>query len=243
MPRGSRHCSSDMNNGRGRCRPPPSTHTGPHSMRITIHVLMFLTALVADVLAELPDVRLNQIQVIGSHNSYHIAPAPPVMDALSRRSARMAESLDYTHRPLQEQFTHLGIRQIELDLFADPDGGPLRRAQSIKNNSRSSAGLVTPSYEVTRDEGPAHSGCRLPDDRPDTNSCVEGSTCLVKGQSNELSDHGNARAERVQNPRANSACSVRPQGTRFSRQRNPFRVFTRRDRTSSRRSRRSRNTA
>ncbi len=34
-----------------------------------------------------------------------------------------AEGLDYTHRPLGEQFSQLGIRQIELDVFADPKGG------------------------------------------------------------------------------------------------------------------------
>jgi len=32
-------------------------------------------------------------------------------------------SLDYSHVPLTQQFTELGIRQIELDLFADPEGG------------------------------------------------------------------------------------------------------------------------
>jgi hypothetical protein len=30
--------------------------------------------------------------------------------------------MEYTHRPLDEQFGPLGIRQVELDVFADPDG-------------------------------------------------------------------------------------------------------------------------
>ncbi|MGE3309619.1 MAG: Ca2+-dependent phosphoinositide-specific phospholipase C [Limisphaerales bacterium] len=68
-------------------------------------------------------VRLDQCQVIGTHNSYHVAPGP-VMDALIRRkSASTADSLAYTHRPLREQLGTLGIRQLELDLVADPDGG------------------------------------------------------------------------------------------------------------------------
>jgi hypothetical protein len=67
--------------------------------------------------------RLNQIQVIGSHNSYHIAPAPTVLGLIASGGRRNAESLDYTHRPLAEQFSQLGIRQIELDLYADPKGG------------------------------------------------------------------------------------------------------------------------
>jgi hypothetical protein len=67
--------------------------------------------------------RLNQIQVIGSHNSYHIAPAPAVYELIAAAGRRRAESLDYTHRPLAEQLSELGIRQLELDVFADPKGG------------------------------------------------------------------------------------------------------------------------
>jgi hypothetical protein len=67
--------------------------------------------------------RLNQIQVIGTHNSYHIAPVPAIVDVIASRSRRQAEGLDYTHPPLAEQFGRQGIRQIELDVFADPKGG------------------------------------------------------------------------------------------------------------------------
>ncbi len=35
----------------------------------------------------------------------------------------IAPTLDYTHIPLQEQFDTQGIRQIELDIFDDPEGG------------------------------------------------------------------------------------------------------------------------
>ena len=64
-------------------------------------------------------VRLNQIQVLGTHNSYHIAAAPALQTALGER----ARDADYTHRPLAEQLSRLGIRQFELDVFADPEGG------------------------------------------------------------------------------------------------------------------------
>ena len=67
--------------------------------------------------------RLNQIQVIGSHNSYHIAPRPELLKVLGAPSKSLVEGLDYTHRPLGEQFGKLGIRQIELDVFHDPQGG------------------------------------------------------------------------------------------------------------------------
>jgi hypothetical protein len=67
--------------------------------------------------------RLNQIQVIGSHNSYHIAPYQGVMSVIAAAGAQRAESLDYTHPPLAEQFSQEGIRQVELDIYADPKGG------------------------------------------------------------------------------------------------------------------------
>jgi hypothetical protein len=75
----------------------------------------------AGALADEP--RLNQIQVIGSHNSYHIAPYKTVMEMVAATGQRRAESIDYTHPPLAEQFSRQGIRQVELDLYADPMGG------------------------------------------------------------------------------------------------------------------------
>jgi hypothetical protein len=63
--------------------------------------------------------RLNHVQVLGTHNSYHLAPEPPLLEALGDRG----RNIDYTHRPLNEQLSELGIRQFELDVFADPDGG------------------------------------------------------------------------------------------------------------------------
>jgi hypothetical protein len=69
--------------------------------------------------------RIDQVQVIGSHNSYHLAPHPNVLGLMGARG----NALDYTHRPLAEQFDRLGLRAIELDVFADPEGG--RYAQPL----------------------------------------------------------------------------------------------------------------
>lgn len=71
--------------------------------------------------------RLNEVQVIGTHNSYHIAPHPSLAAMIRRRDPSAADSLEYTHRPLAEQLDRLGIRQIELDLYADPQGGRFAR--------------------------------------------------------------------------------------------------------------------
>ncbi len=64
-------------------------------------------------------VRMNQVQTLGTHNSYHIAPEPAVLAVLAER----ARNLEYTHRPLTEQLVQLGMRQLEIDVFADPEGG------------------------------------------------------------------------------------------------------------------------
>jgi hypothetical protein len=70
-----------------------------------------------------PPVRLNEIQVLASHNSYHIEPEPTLLDALKGFLGQAAEGFEYTHRPLAEQFD-AGVRQVELDVFVDdPDGG------------------------------------------------------------------------------------------------------------------------
>lgn len=66
---------------------------------------------------------LNQMQVLGTHNSYHVQAEPTLFALLAAFSQPLADSLEYTHVPLQEQFETRGIRQIELDVFADPDGG------------------------------------------------------------------------------------------------------------------------
>ncbi len=58
--------------------------------------------------------RMNQVQVLGSHNSYHIAPTMPPFSGV--------QEWQYSHDPLNVQFESEGIRQIELDVYADPTG-------------------------------------------------------------------------------------------------------------------------
>jgi hypothetical protein len=67
--------------------------------------------------------QLNQMQVLGTHNSYHIQPKPDLFAAIAAFVPPLAEAWEYTHLPLDRQFSEQGIRQIELDVFADPEGG------------------------------------------------------------------------------------------------------------------------
>ena len=73
-------------------------------------------------------VRLNQLQVLGTHNSYHLAPEPALRAALGDR----VRTYEYTHRSLTEQLEELGVRQFELDVFADPEGGRYARPAALQ---------------------------------------------------------------------------------------------------------------
>lgn len=65
--------------------------------------------------------RINQIQAVGTHNSYKMQIPDPVMKLIAERSAEAALTLDYFHRPIAEQLD-AGARQVELDPVYDPDG-------------------------------------------------------------------------------------------------------------------------
>lgn len=69
---------------------------------------------------ELSSLPLNQIQVIGTHNSYKLPIQPELYEQLLRRTPTVA-SLDYSHRPLPEQLD-IGLCNLELDLYYDPAG-------------------------------------------------------------------------------------------------------------------------
>lgn len=68
------------------------------------------------------DLRMNDIQVVGSHNSFKARIPAEVMEGIRQRDARLAGALDYYHLPLAEQLD-AGVRQLEIDIFADPEGG------------------------------------------------------------------------------------------------------------------------
>ena len=65
---------------------------------------------------------MNDVQVVGSHNSFKARIPAAVMAKLRAMDPKSAYGLDYYHLPLAQQFD-AGVRQIELDLFADPAGG------------------------------------------------------------------------------------------------------------------------
>ena len=94
-------------------------------------------------------VHLNQIQVIGSHNSYHAGFAPSERKYLEMKNPKTLRSLDYHHAPLGDQLSG-GVRQVEIDVFADPVGG--RFAYPAIVRSIAAAGLpADPDFDPERE--------------------------------------------------------------------------------------------
>nr|NKR04693.1 hypothetical protein [Escherichia coli] len=87
-------------------------------------VFLTLAAVLATAAAPGPraSLRMNDIQVVGSHNSYKKRIAPAVFAALEQRDPKLAAALDYDHLTLAQQLDR-GVRQLEIDIFADPEGG------------------------------------------------------------------------------------------------------------------------
>ena len=72
--------------------------------------------------------KLNQIQIIGSHNSYKKLPDPRVMKFLMTMRKRLGKKLDpigidYGHVTIDSQFTNYNMRGLEIDIYNDPKGG------------------------------------------------------------------------------------------------------------------------
>ena len=66
--------------------------------------------------------KLNQIQVIGTHNSYHAGIPPSERKLWEIKDPEGFNGLDYQHETLTRQLD-VGVRHIELDIFADSNGG------------------------------------------------------------------------------------------------------------------------
>lgn len=65
---------------------------------------------------------LNQIQVIGSHNSYNLGFAPSEEKFTRARDPKAYASLEYRHASLTTQLNG-GVRQLEIDIVQDAAGG------------------------------------------------------------------------------------------------------------------------
>lgn len=86
----------------------------------------FFTLLFAGALstqAQNDNLKINQIQVIGSHNSYRHAIETDLYNLIQARdTSRSLKGLQYTHISITDQLNK-GLRNLEIDIFADAKGG------------------------------------------------------------------------------------------------------------------------
>ena len=90
-------------------------------MKFLLSILL-LTVLSAFIQNGPNDLPINQIQVIGSHNSYKQAIDPALFKAFQQRDSVSASKIDYEHIPITDQLT-MGLRNLEIDIYADEKGG------------------------------------------------------------------------------------------------------------------------
>jgi hypothetical protein len=96
-------------------------------LRKSVSVAALLVFSTAGTLAGQTDsqdtrIHLNQIQVIGSHNSYNLGFAPSEEKFASSQNPHEYEALEYRHATLTAQLNG-GVRQLEIDIVQDPHGG------------------------------------------------------------------------------------------------------------------------
>lgn len=77
---------------------------------------------------EINKLKLNQIQILGSHNSYHKRMDARLFSAISNinfllPAAYQVNELDYFHEPLADQLNTFELRGLEIDIYNDPNGG------------------------------------------------------------------------------------------------------------------------
>lgn len=91
--------------------------------------------------------RMNQMQVVGTHNAYHVEAGDRERKVQKRRSSD-ARDLWYSHARLDAQLTYQHVRNLELDVLADPEGG-----NYAKPRIRKTAGLPYPEDPAYRQPG------------------------------------------------------------------------------------------
>lgn len=100
-------------------------------IRIFATAALLIGAAVASPKIGKAPIRLNQVQVLGSHNSYRPVASAATQARLDAQIGFAARGLDYGHPTLEAQLD-LGVRQFEFDPYVDRDGGLYSRPDAAK---------------------------------------------------------------------------------------------------------------
>jgi hypothetical protein len=92
-------------------------------MKQILFTLFLASTIHYSVQAQDENLKLNQIQVIGSHNSYRQAIETDLYNTIQAKdTSRSLKGLEYTHIGITEQLNK-GLRNLEIDVYADTKGG------------------------------------------------------------------------------------------------------------------------
>lgn len=105
------------------------------------------------------ELKMNQAQVIGSHNSYKIGIEKPLMDLIVSENPE-AIGLAYEHIPITEQLD-LGLRSLELDVVYDPEGGRFSNPKGLE--MLSTQGVEARPYDAESMKDPGFKVLHVPD--------------------------------------------------------------------------------
>ena len=121
---------------------------------------------------EIATLRLNQLQLVGSHNSYRRHTYKPIFDLIQSFGPTAPEGDQHPIGGLRppaacgEQLTDYGMRALELDLFNDPAGGRFYERQGLRFINEPPASNL-PELNEPGHEGAARPRLRLRDAPPD----------------------------------------------------------------------------
>jgi hypothetical protein len=91
-------------------------------------LIFFFSEVKSQDIKSIDSLKINQVQTLGSHNSYHQRANKFVLNFLKGFNAIAPKEfkpkdLDYAHEPLQIQLDSFHLRSFEIDIYADPKGG------------------------------------------------------------------------------------------------------------------------
>ncbi len=147
-------------------------------------VINFLIPLFSSAI-QAKDINLNEIQIIGSHNSYKQALNPKVLALITKKNAKKAAQINYSHPSLVKQL-QLGLRHFEIDIVKDKFGGKFSypKAEVLTQQT-----ILTPEERKQLDK-PGFKVMHIPD-LDFSSHCILFKSCLeqLNGFTKKNSEH------------------------------------------------------
>ncbi|QEE49776.1 hypothetical protein FUA48_09315 [Flavobacterium alkalisoli] len=137
-------------------------------------MVLLLAAPVFKAMAQDDNLHINQLQVIGSHNSYKNAIEPALLEAMAKMdTTHSVYGLQYEHIAIEKQLD-MGLRNLEIDVYADTKGGKYAHPKGLD--------LVTPEQPYDTEgimKKPGFKVLHMPDFDFRT-QCMTFEDCLTK---------------------------------------------------------------